>query len=56
MNRRAREASAELQWHNALDQWQMDKQTLDQEKVHTEQELVQLQSRAERELREMEID
>jgi hypothetical protein len=51
---RGKESAAELQWRSSLEQWQSDKGMLDQEKVHLEQELVALQSRSERELREME--
>ncbi len=51
---RQRETSAETQWRSSLEQWQMDKQNLDVEKARMEQDLIQLQSRTQRELREME--
>lgn len=51
---RQRETTAETQWRSSLEQWHMDKQNLDVEKARMEQDLIQLQSRTQRELREME--
>src|SRR5262249_27515258 len=44
--------NTEAQWHAALEQWQTDKQALQQQKVHLEQELVNMQNRFQAELRQ----
>jgi len=50
----ARESASELKWQTSLEQWQNDKQALQQEKARFEHDLNELQKRSERELRKME--
>ena len=49
---RSHEENTEAQWHAALEQWQTDKQALQQQKIHLEQELVNMQNRFQAELRQ----
>ena len=51
---RHREETTEAEWHAALEQWQTEKQSLQQQKTHLEQELVSMQNRFQTELRQTE--
>jgi chromosome segregation ATPase len=46
------EQNTEAQWHATLEQWQTDKQSLQQQTSHLEQELVNMQNRFQIELRQ----
>lgn len=49
---KGQESAAEAQWHATLEQWQRDKQTLQEEKVRLEQSLIDLQARSEQDIRQ----